>query len=160
MDSSFVLTGNPNFTLIQSKLLWRRIYPNTPEHFKRVVIEAIQWPVDTSLAMIRLAMSGIFREYPKIKFITHHCGGLVPFCGDRIKLRDDDMHKFYGDTALLEHRRTTDVRLFLFWPGPLAFWYRYDLGRPHHGVTWDTIQAIEQLDIPAIDKEKIFERNA
>ena len=34
------------------------------------------------------------------------------------------------------------------------------LGRAHGYGIRETIRAIEQLDIPAIDKEKIFERNA
>src|SRR5271157_5844675 len=42
-------------------------------HFQQMVIKAIQWPADTSLAMIRLVIAGIFSEYPNIKLITHHC---------------------------------------------------------------------------------------
>ena len=137
-----------------------RNIPEPPEHFKSEVVKFIQRPMETSLAMLRLVMSGIFQEYPKIKFITHQCGGLVPFCGDQIKMRDDDLHKFYSDTALINT------------PGPLMCGYSYfgadhlvfgtdaTEGRPHHGVTWDEIRVIEQLDIPAVDKEKIFERNA
>ena len=120
----------------------------------------LKFPLETSLAMLRLAMSGIFKEYPRIKIITHHCGGIVPFCGDRIKLRDDDLRKFYCDTA------------FVNTPGPMMCGYAYfsadhllfgtdaTEGRPHHGVTWDEIRMIEQLDMPSADKEKIFERNA
>ena len=133
--------------------------PEPPEHFKRVVTEAIQWPMDTSLAMLRLAMSGIFKEYPKIKFITHHCGGLIPFCGDRIKLRDDDLHNFYGDTALLNTVGPLMCGYSFFGADHLLFGTDATVGRPHHSVTWDTIRAIEQLDIPANDKEKIFELN-
>jgi predicted TIM-barrel fold metal-dependent hydrolase len=118
------------------------------------------WPAETSLAMLRLVMSGVFKEYPGIKFIVHHCGGLVPFCGDRVKMRDDDLHKFYCDTALVNT------------PGPLMCGYAYfgadhlvfgtdaAEGRPHHGVTWDEIRNIEEADMPAADKEKIFARNA
>jgi aminocarboxymuconate-semialdehyde decarboxylase len=134
--------------------------PGPPEHFKKEVNQFIQWPVDTSLAMLRLAMSGIFKEYPGIKIITHHCGGLVPFCGERVKLRDDDLHKFYGDTALINTVGPLMCGYSFFGPDHLLFGTDAAEGRPHHGVTWDEIQAIEQLDIPAIDKEKIFQRNA
>ena len=66
-------------------------------------MQAIQWPAETTMAMIRLGVSGIFREYPSIKLVAHHCGGLIPFCQDRVILRDaDDIHKFYGDTALVD----------------------------------------------------------
>lgn len=47
-----------------------------------------------------------------------------------------------------------------FGPDHLVFGTDVAEGRPHHGVTWDEIRAIECLDIPSNDKEKIFERNA
>ena len=134
--------------------------PEPPEHFNNVETKLIQWPLDTSLAMLRLTMSGIFKEYPNIKLITHHCGGLLPFCGDRVKLRDDDMRKFYGDTALLYTSGPLMCAYSYFGPDHLVFGTDVAEGRPHHGVTWDEIRAIECLDIPSNDKEKIFERNA
>ena len=120
----------------------------------------LNWPVETSLIMLRLVASEIFSEYPKIKFITHHCGGLAPWCGDRIKLRDDDLRKFYSDTALLTSAGSLMCGYSFFGPDHLLFGTDTNEGRPHHGVTWDEIRAIEQLDIPAGDKEKIFARNA
>jgi len=51
--------------------------------------------------MIRLGVSGIVREYPASSWWPIIAGGLIPFCQDRVVLRDvDDIHKFYGDTAL------------------------------------------------------------
>jgi predicted TIM-barrel fold metal-dependent hydrolase len=120
----------------------------------------LNWPVETSITMLRLINSGIFKEYPKIKIITHHCGGLTPFCGDRIKLRDDDLRKFYGDTALLSTTAPLMCGYSFFGADHLVFGTDTNEGRPHHGVTWDEIRAIEQLDIPIQDKDKIFERNA
>ncbi len=120
----------------------------------------LNWPAETSLAMLRLVNSGIFKEFPKIKFITHHCGGLIPFCGDQIKLRDDDLHNFYCDTALFHTVAPLMCGYAFFGPDHLVFGTDTNEGRPHHGVTWDAIRALEELDIPAIDKEKIFARNA
>ena len=120
----------------------------------------LNWPAETSLAMLRLVNSGIFKEFPKIKFITHHCGGLIPFCGDQIKLRDDDLHNFYCDTALFHTAAPLMCGYAFFGPDHLVFGTDTNEGRPHHGVTWDAIRALEQLDIPDIDKEKIFARNA
>ena len=111
---------------------------------------------------MRLALSGIFREYPKIKLITHHCGGLVPFCFDRINpsVRDDDMRKFYGDTALFDSDAPLMCGYSFFGPDHLLFGTDTPLGRAHGYGVRETMRAIEQMDIPAIDKEKIFERNA
>src|SRR6185437_3224797 len=37
------------------------------------------WPIDTTLAMARLVYGGVMEKFPKIKFITHHAGGTVPY---------------------------------------------------------------------------------
>ena len=36
------------------------------------------WPYVTSLAMARLAF-GVFVKHPKLKVLTHHGGGMIPF---------------------------------------------------------------------------------
>jgi len=131
-----------------------------PEHFNNVANRFIQWPVDTSICMLRLTLSGIFKEYPRIKIITHHCGGIIPFCGDRLKLRDDEMHNFYGDTALFDTPAPLMCAYSYFGPDHLVFGTDAAEGRPHHGITWAQIRALQRLDIPPIDKEKIFELNA
>ena len=37
------------------------------------------WPYDTSVAMVRLVFGGLFDRYPKLKIITHHLGGMIPY---------------------------------------------------------------------------------
>ncbi|MGH9678741.1 MAG: amidohydrolase family protein [Candidatus Acidiferrales bacterium] len=83
------------------------------------------WPYETSVAMSRLALSGVFDRHPKLKIITHHMGGMIPFFDKRIEngmallgtrtqtenysgilpsLKRplmDYYHMFYADTALL-----------------------------------------------------------
>ncbi len=82
------------------------------------------WPYDTSAAMIRLVFSGLFDRHPKLKIITHHLGGMIPFYDGRVgpglqvlgsRTTDEDysqvlpslkrphldyMHDFYADTAM------------------------------------------------------------
>jgi uncharacterized protein len=82
------------------------------------------WPYETSVAMTRLALSGLFDKLPKLKIVTHHFGGMIPFFDKRIegglasigsRTRDEDysgllgtldkplldyLHMFYADTAL------------------------------------------------------------
>ena len=43
------------------------------------------WPYETSVAMSRLALSGLFDRHPKIKIITHHLGGMIPYFDKRIE---------------------------------------------------------------------------
>jgi predicted TIM-barrel fold metal-dependent hydrolase len=45
----------------------------------------IGWPHATSMAIMRLAASGVLEKYPKLKFITHHDGGTVPYLAGRIQ---------------------------------------------------------------------------
>lgn len=47
---------------------------------------ALGWPHETSLAMCRLAFSGIFERYPELKVVTHHGGGTVPFLAGRFDI--------------------------------------------------------------------------
>ena len=44
---------------------------------------AIGWPYETTLAMARLAFSGIFDRFPKLKIVTHHVGGFMPMLDGR-----------------------------------------------------------------------------
>ena len=42
------------------------------------------WPYDTSVAMVRMAFCGLFDRYPKLKIITHHLGGMIPYYDGRV----------------------------------------------------------------------------
>ncbi len=48
-------------------------------------IGIFSWPFETSHCMMRLVESGIFNDYPDLKFITHHAGAMIPFFKERIK---------------------------------------------------------------------------
>ena len=59
----------------------------------------LSWPFETATAMYRLVNAGIFDEYPNIKFITHHCGSMIPFYYKRVP-RSMDYQHFYNDSAV------------------------------------------------------------
>src|SRR5262249_34036849 len=42
------------------------------------------WPYETSVAMVRMVFSGLFDRYPKLKIITHHLGGMIPYYDGRV----------------------------------------------------------------------------
>lgn len=46
------------------------------------------WPYETSLAMGRLVIGGVIEQFPDIRFITHHAGGMTPFFAGRIAGED------------------------------------------------------------------------
>ncbi|MCX7522816.1 amidohydrolase family protein [Microbacterium sp. STN6] len=47
--------------------------------------QILGWPYATSVAMMRLALSGLFERHPDATLITHHAGGMIPFFASRIE---------------------------------------------------------------------------
>jgi uncharacterized protein len=128
------------------------------------------WPFDTSLTMVALALSGVFDKYPNIKFITHHCGAMIPFFERRIwwsmgltekgGLRArEHMPKFYNDTAVYGSTPALMCGYSYFGAEHILFGTDMPLG-PDTGLTLETIRSIERMQIPDHEKEKIFEGNA
>jgi aminocarboxymuconate-semialdehyde decarboxylase len=136
------------------------------------------WPYDTSAAMIRLVMSKVLQNYPKIKFITHHCGAMIPFFDKRITtfLSDPagihetgDLDKspiaylkmFYADTALSGGVAGLMCGYSFFGADHILFGTDMPYGsRGDFMVLEEVIKAIEQMNIPDDEKEKIFSGNA
>ena len=42
------------------------------------------WPYESSAAMARLVFSGLFDRHPRLRVLTHHMGGMIPFFEGRI----------------------------------------------------------------------------
>lgn len=137
------------------------------------------WPYETTAAMARLVYSGVLEKYPKLKFITHHCGGMLPFFSSRTTMRTDlpkeqiegayteltrppveYFKMFYGDTANINLAALTCGYQF-FGAGHLLFGtdmpYGAQLGESFIRQAIDTIR---QLNISESDKEAIFSGNA
>lgn len=136
-------------------------------------IGLFSWPYETTSAMYRLVTSGVFNDHPDIKFITHHCGAMVPFFQKRIKwvlslvpemfpdLKHPEEHfrKFYNDTAVYGNTAALMCGYDFFGADHLLFGTDSPLG-PKFGLTGETAESIARMDIPEADKEKIFWRNA
>lgn len=138
-------------------------------------------PFETTISMTRMVFSGTLEKYPNIKIITHHCGGMVPYYTQRIvnhynlaEMRYkanygkgltappvEYFRRFYNDTALGGNTLALMCAYQFFGAEHLLFGTDtpYD---PQLGdfTTRQTIEAIEQMDIPDTDKRKIFEDNA
>ncbi|MFC1979598.1 amidohydrolase family protein [Chloroflexota bacterium] len=139
------------------------------------------WPYETTVAMTRLVFGGIFERYPNLKFITHHGGGMVPFLEDRIigvhdldEIRRRENFKqgltkapieyfkmFYLDTAIFGN--ASALKCVYDFSGAEHMLFGTDF--PHDVQLGEryirqTINAVEQMDIPESDKKKIFEDNA
>lgn len=139
------------------------------------------WPYETSLAMGRLVFSGILEDYPNLKVITHHCGGMAPYFWDRIigqydyvtlhvglkwkrplvKHPIEYFRLFYHDTAVYGNTAALMCAHKIFGSGHLIFGtdmpYDNEIG---NRFTRDTIRSIEEMEIPDAEKKEIFEDNA
>ena len=142
------------------------------------------WPYETTACMTRLIYSGIFDEFPNLKIVSHHMGGMIPFFSGKIKLgfrqiffgtpdsnpsaKDAGLKKapveyykmLYADTALGEVAPTRCGHAF-FGTGRCVFAtdapFDAEQGR---GLMRSTVAAVNALEIPQAEKDAIFEGNA
>jgi len=155
-------------------------YPNE-KISKYEVWSIFGWPYETTVAMTRLVFGGVFEKYPSIKIITHHGGGMVPYFGERIRSANDliamrqkvsapeGLKKppleyypmFYNDTALSGSSSALTCAYDFFGPEHLLFGSDAPFDTEQGArLIRQTIEAIEEMDIPVRDKQKIFEENA
>lgn len=141
------------------------------------------WPNETSVAMARLAYSGILERYPKLKIITHHCGGVVPYLAGRIeelgaidkilseteaftplsKKPVEYLKMFYGDTAIYGQVPALMCGYHFFGPEHMLFGTDMPLGSlSEEGVAGVRagIRGIDRMGIDDSARKMIYEENA
>ena len=130
--------------------------------------------------MTRLVFSGVLEKYPELKIITHHFGGMVSYLDKRIdglydfhetilgkrfsenvtKRPIDYYRMFYCDTAYGSTPGLVCAYSF-FGPDHMLFAtdmpYDSELGNRKIRTT---INSIDQMNIPEVDKNKILGENA
>ena len=143
------------------------------------------WPYETSVAMARLVFAGLFDKHPKLKIITHHMGGMAPYFEGRVgpgwdqlgkrtsdedysvllkklKKRPLDYFKmFYADTAVFGSVSATRCGLDFFGADHVLFASDAPFD-PEKGPMYirETIKILDNLDISAEARAKIYEGNA
>jgi len=147
---------------------------------KYLIFTNFGWPFETSRAMGRMAFGGVLDQYPNLKVITHHAGGMIPFFSKRIQLSWDfnemrmgyrtehplrkaplDYYRmFYCDTAIQGNTPALMCAYEFFGPKKMLFGtdmpYDNQLGER---VCRETIQAIQKMNISDVEKGMIFEKN-
>jgi len=139
------------------------------------------WPYDTTAAMVRLVFSGIFEQFPAIKLITHHCGGMVPYFADRLVVHYDNglerlgtmffpglsrppldyFKMFYADTALNGNPSALRCGLEFFGEDHLLFATDMPYDVEGGGISIrKTVEAVESMGVSDSVKRKIYEGNA
>ena len=143
------------------------------------------WPYETTACVTRLIFSGLYDELPGLKIITHHMGGMVPFYAGKIELGFDQIFHgktgdnpvarkaglkkkpleyykmIYADTALNGSAPATRCGHEFFGTGHCLFAtdapFDAEQGRM---LIRETIRAVNDLEIPFPEKQKIFSGNA
>ncbi|MGI6326599.1 MAG: amidohydrolase family protein [Saccharofermentanales bacterium] len=142
------------------------------------------WPMETTWMMIDMSTSGVFEKYPDIKFMTHHCGAMIPTFANRVyiswfknrfypqtsdaKSPEDyfeNIRKFYNDTALYGNSTAAlEVGVDFFGVDHILFGTDFPLdgNRDPKGVgqTANTIDSINRMKLSESEKQMIFEENA
>lgn len=156
-------------------------YPGE-EKSKFLIYTNFGWPFETAKAMARIAFGGVFERFPRLKVLTHHAGGMVPFFAKRVELSWDFNEKLMGyqrdgqtlsrrpieyykqfhcDTAIQGNTAALMCALDFFGIDRMMFAtdspYDNEMGVR---VYRETIPAIEAMPISQADKQKIFEVNA
>lgn len=151
-------------------------YPGE-DHSRYYIYQMFGWPYETTTAMVRLVFSGIFDKFPGIKFITHHCGAMLPCFSERLVIGQDYaeqnlkarwkqslkkppidyFRQFYGDTALNGSSAALDCGFAFFGAEKIVFAtdYPYDNENGERFVR-ELIRAVDAMNITPAEREMIY----
>ncbi len=139
------------------------------------------WEYGTSMAVIRLAVSGMMDDLPKLKIITHHAGSMIPFFAERIqgytrrarengkiKINKSPMEYFkmmYHDTAIYCSVPAIKCAASVFGPDRIIFASDYPFGsngtlKETEDRVIDTKNSVLIAGFSQEDLEIIFTKNA
>jgi aminocarboxymuconate-semialdehyde decarboxylase len=159
-------------------------YP-TEKVSKYEINSVLGWPYETAVTLARLVFSKIMDEYPDLKVIAHHLGGVIPYLEGRVghsfdqmgvrtsdedyeslrkslKKRPYDYFKdFYVDTAVEGARAATVCGLDFFGADHVVFASDCPFDKEKGpGYIRDTIKVLNSLPLSNAEREKIYYRNA
>jgi predicted TIM-barrel fold metal-dependent hydrolase len=125
--------------------------------------------MDTSIAMLRLILSGTLERYPNLLVVHPHCGGTLPYLMPRVEEQTEVKRRGRDHIRKPPGEYYRNVYLDIVSPSAQAMRYAYDFSRPDRLLfgsdhPWVKIEAIlehfERLAIPADHKAMILGENA
>ena len=157
----------------------------TEEKSKYEIWWTFGWPYETSVMMARLVFGGYFDQFPNLKIITHHMGGMIPYFEGRVgpgwdqlgaRTSDEDytmilknlkkphleyFKMFLADTAMFGSLSGTICGLEFFGADHVLFASDSPFD-PEKGPGYirETIKIVDALAISDEDRQKIYEGNA
>lgn len=133
-----------------------------------VPVPALGFIYDTTLAAVRLTLSGRLAELPGLPLIVPHVGGVIPYLMERII----GLLAMYGPGVIKDPNPTATLkRLYVdtvtYEPGPLKLCYetmgadQMLLGTDHPHGPWERpTKLLDQLGCSTEDREKMMHGNA
>ncbi len=133
------------------------------------MIPMIGLMIDTSIAMLRIILSGILERHPDLLIVHPHCGGVLPYLMPRIEDQTEVKRRGRENIKASPGQYYGKVYMDLVSPSALAMQYAYDFSDADHLLfgsdhPWVTVQTIMRhfnaLAISEEDKTKILGLNA
>ena len=133
------------------------------------MIPMIGLMVDTSIAMLRLILSGTLERHPDLLIVHPHCGGVLPYLMPRVEEQTEVKRRGREHIRKPPGEYYRSVYLDLVSPSTLAMEFAYRSAAPDRLLfgsdhPWVKIEAIlthvDQLAIPAEHKALILGKNA
>lgn len=144
---------------------------NTEPFGEYVLGPLVGFPFDTTLAVARMCYSGLFREFPEIRWIIAHLGGAVPYLMERL----DNGYRDFAECRVNIDRLPSTYLKRLYYDtvsfSPHSLRMARDLIGVDHMVMGSdyphllgsierSVSSIEALDIPEREKQRIFSGTA
>ncbi len=132
----------------------------------------VGWLFDSTLAILRLILSGVLEKFPELKVILAHLGSTVPYIIERIDMLSKKTSQQFGALSNIreipsKYFKRIYVDTVSFYKPALMCGYATQgpdkllLGSDYPwGDLKRTVTIIEELNIPEEDKQKIFYQNA
>ena len=167
----------PVYQYVESLGVPANMHPTAPINMNgidhRPLVPGMAFMFDTSLATVRMVMSGVFQEYPDLKLIVPHTGGFVPFIRGRVGRIIDEWTSPEGWTDLDQSSQTYFDKLYVdtvaHSPTALEYCYKmfgadrllYGTDHPFGHPNFEIFnEMVDGLNCPDSDRDLINQGNA
>jgi predicted TIM-barrel fold metal-dependent hydrolase len=149
------------------------LHPTVPSWGQAIqdyaMIPMFGFMVDTSIAMLRLILSGIMERYPRLTIVHPHVGGVLPYLMGRVQEQTEVKRRGRDNITAPPAETYRRVYLDLVSPSLLAMRYAYDFAGADRLLfgsdePWVSVKVfldlVGQLDMPETDRQKLLGLNA